>query len=343
MVAKQRAPRWLSENKVEIFFLLFALLPALYIAFGNPNTILDWYSSDDGFYYFQVARTLAAGHGFTFDGLNPTNGFHPLWLFLITPLFLLAQFDLLLPLRLLLVVSALLSAGTAILLYRLLRRYTSAWVAAFTGLLWIVLPRIHDLTLHTGTEAGLNAFCILLFWYTLVAFSPSKDRKDTLRGLVWLGLLGSLAILARLDNVFIVGFGGLWLLARLLDYERRRISQVIRTSASLAVINALLTFLLAWVQFTSGHDDLLPFAIINTITGVVYIIMSFNIRSGDVASLKGALKEAGFGLLWVMGMLIYYINASGGLDAFAAFIFGGWLISDWLLYTNLKRIIPEQR
>ena len=80
----------LGSYRIEIFFLLLALIPALYIAFCNPNTILDWYSSDDGFLYFQVARNLAAGHGFTFDGINPTNGFHPLWLLLITPIFALA-------------------------------------------------------------------------------------------------------------------------------------------------------------------------------------------------------------------------------------------------------------
>src|SRR3990172_12591562 len=102
----------LKPYKVEILFLLLALLPHLVISLSNPNTILDWYSSDDGFYYFQVAKNLAAGRGFTFDGLNLTNGFHPLWLFVITPLFALAQVDLLLPLRLLVVLSALLSAGS---------------------------------------------------------------------------------------------------------------------------------------------------------------------------------------------------------------------------------------
>src|SRR3989304_9952030 len=133
----------LRPYRVDIFFLLLALLPALYIAFGNPNTILDWYNSDDGFLYFQVARNLAAGHGFTFDGINPTNGFHPLWLFLITPIFAFAQMNLLLPLRLLLVLSALLSAACAILIYRILKKFTSDWVATLIGLLWIVLPRIH--------------------------------------------------------------------------------------------------------------------------------------------------------------------------------------------------------
>ncbi len=194
--------------------MLVVLLPALYIAFGNPNTILDWYSSDDGFLYFQVARNLAGGHGFTFDGINPTNGFHPLWLFLITPIFALAQIDLLVPLRLLIVLSALISAGSAILLYRILKQFTSHWVAGFIGVLWIVLPRIHDLTLHTGVEAGVNAFTLLLFWHQLISFKLSSNAR-VFKNLLVLGLLGALAIFARLDNAFLVALGGLWLWLRL--------------------------------------------------------------------------------------------------------------------------------
>ncbi|MEX1071668.1 MAG: hypothetical protein WEC37_03490 [Anaerolineales bacterium] len=205
----------LKPYRFEIFFLALAVIPHLDISLSNPNTILDWYSSDDGFYYFQVARNLAAGNGFTFDGLNPTNGFHPLWLFLITPIFAFAQIDLLLPLRLLIILSALLSAATAILLYRILRRYASEFTAALAGVAWIVIPRIHDITLHAGVEAGLNAFCILLFWQALIIFGPAGNRKHTIGKLVVLGLLASLALMARLDNVFLVAFGGLWIWLRL--------------------------------------------------------------------------------------------------------------------------------
>lgn len=35
---------------------------------------------DDSFYYFKIALNIAAGHGVTFDQVQPTNGFHPLWL-----------------------------------------------------------------------------------------------------------------------------------------------------------------------------------------------------------------------------------------------------------------------
>ncbi|HEX5316846.1 MAG TPA: glycosyltransferase family 39 protein [Candidatus Kapabacteria bacterium] len=44
---------------------------------------------DDALYYFTIARNLASGYGMSFDGIHPTNGMHPLWLLLITPIFAL--------------------------------------------------------------------------------------------------------------------------------------------------------------------------------------------------------------------------------------------------------------
>jgi hypothetical protein len=41
---------------------------------------------DDTFYYLKIARNIAGGLGSTFDGENPTNGYHPLWMALLVPL-----------------------------------------------------------------------------------------------------------------------------------------------------------------------------------------------------------------------------------------------------------------
>jgi hypothetical protein len=258
----RKKSRTSSFPAVELFLLLIAFLPHLVIAFGNPNTVLDWYSSDDGFYYFQVARNLASGLGFSFDGLTQTNGFHPLWLFVITPLFALAQSDVLLPLRLLVLLSALLSGGSAILLYRILRRLVAPGIAAFTGLLWIILPRIHNITLHSGVEAGLNAFCILLFWHALVTFTPLAERRMVLRQLALAGIFGMLAILSRLDNVFLVAFGGLWLWLRLWSPPAQKVKRKGKENvwawrfstgfALFAPIAVVMLLYLAWNHFAFG-------------------------------------------------------------------------------------------
>lgn len=46
---------------------------------------------DDAWYYQTIARHVAAGDGFTHDGLQPTNGFHPLWQLTLVPLMALAS------------------------------------------------------------------------------------------------------------------------------------------------------------------------------------------------------------------------------------------------------------
>ena len=50
-------------------------------------TLIDVGNADDAFYYHQIARNLAEGKFSTFDGgITRTNGYHPLWMFLIAPL-----------------------------------------------------------------------------------------------------------------------------------------------------------------------------------------------------------------------------------------------------------------
>lgn len=55
--------------------------------FDVMNLIRDGYI-DDSFYYFEIAKNLAAGQFSTFDGgISRTNGYHPAWLLLVTPFY----------------------------------------------------------------------------------------------------------------------------------------------------------------------------------------------------------------------------------------------------------------
>ena len=55
--------------------------------FDLVNLVRD-VSLDDSFYYFQIARNLAEGKFSTFDGgITRTNGYHPVWMLLITPFY----------------------------------------------------------------------------------------------------------------------------------------------------------------------------------------------------------------------------------------------------------------
>ena len=90
----------------ETILIIVVMSMSLYAAFSDAqNLSLRWFTRDDAYYYFKVAQNISEGHGSTFDGINKTNGYHPLWMVICIPIFALARFDLILPLRILLVAS----------------------------------------------------------------------------------------------------------------------------------------------------------------------------------------------------------------------------------------------
>ena len=85
--------------------------------------------TDDAYYYFKIAYNITHGSGVTFDGQNPTNGFHPLWMLLLLPIFGLIDTDLIWPLRAVLVLQTLLFCVAALHAYRLLARRYGTYAA----------------------------------------------------------------------------------------------------------------------------------------------------------------------------------------------------------------------
>lgn len=64
-------------------------LPAIAVTIRNhlaPIEQIGGRVPDDALFYLVLARRLAAGEGFTFDGVSPTTGFHPAWLALVAAL-----------------------------------------------------------------------------------------------------------------------------------------------------------------------------------------------------------------------------------------------------------------
>jgi hypothetical protein len=174
---------------------------------------------DDAFYYFAIARHIAAGLGPTFDGLAPTNGFHPLWLLLLVPLF--AAVNALrvgswTAVHLTLSLCALLDLGSGVLLWRLLRRLGCPRGAHWATAAWFLSPFTVLLSLR-GLESALTVTLFAL-WLTLVAraFDSGVGARalppaaaPLQPGAGWGALVGAatgLAFLARTDNGPFLGF-----------------------------------------------------------------------------------------------------------------------------------------
>lgn len=162
---------------------------------GLPETHLI---SDDAYYYFVTARHLAAGLGPTFDGQAITNGFHPLWLLVLTPVFRMFPHDLWLPVRSALSLTVLLDLGSGYLIYDLLRRRAGPGTAVFASAAWFLLPPTALLGLH-GLEASLSTVLMLLLLRQLDRGGEvaAWSWRSALAAGAWLGLAG----LARTDNL----------------------------------------------------------------------------------------------------------------------------------------------
>src|SRR5512133_3437249 len=162
----------------EILLIVLVMSISLYAAFADgQNFSWRWFTRDDAYYYFKVAQNISEGHGSTFDGINKTNGYHPLWMLICVPIFALARFDLILPLRILLLLMSGLSVGTAILLYRLIGKIFVPAIGAIAALYWAFSTDILKRFYQQGLETGIAAFFVLLFVYKLYDFERSWRKK----------------------------------------------------------------------------------------------------------------------------------------------------------------------
>ncbi len=186
-----------------ITLVIFAAAIRTAIAFCDESTLITKTVSDDSFYYFQIARNAAAGNGVSFDGVEPANGFHPLWFLLLVPVYLLFGGDLTAPLHAALALEGLLDVGAGLFIYALVRSLTRNRFAGIVGAAAYLLNPSVIMHSVNGLETGLNLFCFCLyFWfYFRVLDEEILSAKSTLI----LALLSGLLMLARTDNFIVVG------------------------------------------------------------------------------------------------------------------------------------------
>jgi hypothetical protein len=207
----------LDEKQVsrafEIALILIIMGIYLYAALSEGHNFAgQWFIRDDAFYYFKVAQNITEGHGVTFDGINPTNGYHPLWMLVCIPVFALARFDLILPLRVLVVISGMISLTTGILLFRLVKRTISLHAAMLAGSYWVFDRTIHYTVTMFGLETGLTA---LMMCALLLAMADLKTNQPLpRRKILTISLLAVGMVYSRLDTIFLALLAGAWILLR---------------------------------------------------------------------------------------------------------------------------------
>lgn len=238
----------------ELLILVSLLGIHFYAASSAPHNFPSrWFTRDDAYYYFKVAQNISEGYGSTFDGINLTNGYHPLWMLVCIPIFYFARFDLILPLRILMMVMAVISIITSILLFRLLRKSFSEWIAIGITSFWAFSINVHSIITQQGMETGIVALSLvmLLSFISKLDLSETVQRKLTTKQAAVFGGLCLFVILSRLDGIFLVLFAFVYVL-----WNRQ---VIFRTFLLVDVLVAYVVTVLAFVARTGLPQYLAAF------------------------------------------------------------------------------------
>jgi len=211
---------------------LFLVPCALDLALSDPSRAFGWVAPDTFYYLVYAQQTLGSGI-ISYDGVHWSNGFHPLWMALLTLLqSMRSSRGTYIDLYWVLALSALCQVGAFILWSRVLRRRDgslSSWFlalpvgfyAAFVCPFWLRLsaPELARQDPWSGPEPvygsswaftnGLESSLALLLLASVASGFCTFDLRTSRRQALALGALIGALMLARLDQLFIAG--SLWL------------------------------------------------------------------------------------------------------------------------------------
>jgi hypothetical protein len=242
---------WLNARNLTALLLLALCGAAIAIL---PLEQLTFFVSDDAYYYLNVARNITHGAGSSFDGINPSNGYHPLWMLCLLPVYGLFGDSPDAAFRMALLLQALLVSGTFWMAWDLYERHAPASSAvgvalAIAGSLYSPLQ-----IMFNGLETDLVVFVLVLVVYADAGRSFLDGSKARSQQALFGALLGSL-MLARLDGAFLLVGITIWCLAR--PQPRSMVARVeflLRSFAlTVVVFAAVVAPYFVWNYVLFGH------------------------------------------------------------------------------------------
>ena len=287
------------SDTVERLALAFVVAVIVFIGirtcFG-PEETLAFLFYDDAYYYLGVSRNLAAGAGSTFDGINPTNGYHPLWCWLLVPVFWITS-DPGDVVRVVGVVWFALAAAAPVALWLALRARTGGTGAVIAAALFGLQPFLATgLSRPNGLEIPLYALLIAVTLWTYertLATSPRgvspPDKPPTVAAVAKLGAMLGLVTLARFDG----GFLGVAVAALMTFHLTRHWGVKVaagRIGALVAVATLLVGPSLVWNVARFGH----PVPVSGRVVGLEAGLERDEL--GGATSAENLRRRAGYGV-----------------------------------------------
>ncbi len=282
---------------------------------------------DDSFYYWEIARNVAAGQGSTFDGLNETNGYHPLWMLICAGLFALgldgdttAQLSVWLQLPML-------AVGLGCLWLALRpsfdRRASAVDPAITAGVALLLILAASSKDVAKLWLNGLESGVVLLLQAPLLLLATRVDLLDPAarraRALGSVLLTG--AFLARTDGALLLPAIALWALPRLirtpLPTARALVELLLLPSLVVVVYMGINQAWMGTPVQVSGQLKRAPFAVWRwAVAGCVMLVplaAARALKNPAQGRTAEVVTATGFFGIFCAGLLAYY----GFLQLFA--------------------------
>lgn len=237
------AARWMRPVGTALFGVSGAgfVAVALLLLAAPPGWSIGTLVGDDAGYYFAIARNATLGYGFSFDRIHSTNGFNPLFPWLLIPLYHLLPSGL--PLvacyRVGVLVDLLAVAGAWSLFLRMLawRLEQDGWAPHLRRLALASASAFFVLFIGTKSYYGMDAPLVLLLG---IAYLARVQRVGPLAAgptAVIDGLVLGLLFLARVDTLPLIA-AALAVMAIQVVATRRGLGGLVTRLAVAAVVCA---------------------------------------------------------------------------------------------------------
>lgn len=211
---------------------------------------------DDAYLAMTIAKNIALGLGplYSFDY---TNGFQPMYVFLIVPAFWIFKSGLITSVHASLFLLAVIDTLSLFYLFKLIKSSTkSSFVPILMVVSWIFNPYIIENSLN-GLETIISTFFIIvsLYFFKVKIADEAIDDRFYMRCFIF-GIIIGLAILARIDNCFLA-LSGILVFTWQMLIRRMPFKEII--SNSIIIILGICLVYLPWLIYSAHYTgDIYP-------------------------------------------------------------------------------------
>jgi len=331
---------------IKIILMTVSLFMTAFILFSDFREII-FRVPDDASYYLKIAENFNNGKGFSFDGLHQTNGFQPLWQFILIALTFIYKSDPETTLRIVLILQVVLLFISGILIFRFLSEYFTYKIIFVSGIIYILFVFFQSVN-AMETALLVFMFSVLLYFSGKTKILEIHDPKNEFI----FGLLSGLLILTRLDSVFFIIPAVILCIFRIFSDDGRMKKKLTLFLIFTGSAFVLLTYLIynyaefgniipvsgylksgfPEVKFNDKFNDLLYYReTYFAFTAVIYLIWYFvNFKVSKKSYFHSCLAVMSTGVICLLIYMIFFLN----------WVIFSWYFITYSLFVSLAVCLP---